>query len=87
MAPSPILALQNIRLTLGSTQLLEAAELSVVPGDLLILLTDGVRHGFERDLARGNPVDALARTILASYRRGTDDALVLVARVILQQPA
>ncbi|MDR3470285.1 MAG: ATP-binding cassette domain-containing protein [Devosia sp.] len=38
MAAAPILALQAIRLTLGSTQLLEDAELSVTPGDKLALV-------------------------------------------------
>ena len=35
---APILTLQNIRLTLGSTQLLDGAELSVVPGDKIALV-------------------------------------------------
>jgi ATP-binding cassette subfamily F protein uup len=38
MAAAPILALQDIKLTLGSTQLLEAAELSVVAGDKIALV-------------------------------------------------
>ena len=38
MAAAPILALQNIRLTLGSTQLLDGAELSVTPGDKIALV-------------------------------------------------
>ena len=38
MAAAPILALQDIKLTLGSTQLLEGAELSVVPGDKIALV-------------------------------------------------
>jgi ATP-binding cassette subfamily F protein uup len=38
MASAPILALQSIRLTLGATQLLDGAELSVVPGDKIALV-------------------------------------------------
>ena len=38
MAPAPILTLQAIRLTLGSTLLLDGAELSVVPGDKIALV-------------------------------------------------
>jgi len=38
MAAAPILALQNIKLTLGSTLLLEDAELSVTPGDKIALV-------------------------------------------------
>ena len=37
MAP-PLLALQNIRLTLGGKPLLEGAELSVAPGERLCLV-------------------------------------------------
>jgi serine/threonine protein phosphatase PrpC len=54
----------------------------VSPGDIMILATDGVRGGF----ADGVPADAspqqLADDILARYGRGTDDALVLVARYL-----
>ena len=38
MAQAPVLALQNIALRLGATPLLEAAELSVMPGDTLALV-------------------------------------------------
>jgi len=38
MAPAPILALQDIKLTLGSTLLLDGAELSVTPGDKIALV-------------------------------------------------
>ncbi len=38
MAAAPILSLQNIRLTLGSTLLLDGTELSVVPGDKIALV-------------------------------------------------
>jgi len=52
----------------------------VAPGDLLIFATDGIREGF----AEGLPTDAtpqqLADQILARSGKGTDDALVLVAR-------
>ena len=52
----------------------------VAPGDLLIFATDGIRGGF----AEGLPTDAtpqeLADHILARHGKGTDDALVLVAR-------
>jgi ATP-binding cassette subfamily F protein uup len=38
MAPAPILALHSIKLTLGSTLLLEDAELAIVPGDKVALV-------------------------------------------------
>jgi serine/threonine protein phosphatase PrpC len=54
--------------------------LPVAPGDTLIFATDGIRDGF----AEGLPSDATpqqqADHILGGYGKGTDDALVLVAR-------
>src|SRR5215217_3633223 len=38
MAPPPLLSLQNIQLTFGGTQLLEAAELIVSPGQRIALV-------------------------------------------------
>ena len=61
---------------------LEAWVLTVHPGDTLILATDGVRHGFAEDLLRAVPSQRAADRILARYARGTDDALVLVARYL-----
>jgi len=59
---------------------LRADMVPVAPGDLLIFATDGIREGF----AEGLPTDAtpqqLADQILARSGKGTDDALVLVAR-------
>ncbi|HKF51919.1 MAG TPA: SpoIIE family protein phosphatase [Candidatus Acidoferrales bacterium] len=55
---------------------------SIVPvsrGDTLIFVTDGVRLGFADGLRPGS-AQAIADTILARFARGTDDALVLVAR-------
>jgi serine/threonine protein phosphatase PrpC len=56
--------------------------LRVAPGDTLILATDGIREGF----AEGLPVEAtpqqVADHILARHGKGTDDALVLVARFV-----
>ena len=66
----------------GGTELpqLRADVVPVAPGDLLIFATDGIREGF----AEGLPTDAtpqqLADQILARSGKGTDDALVVVAR-------
>lgn len=49
-------------------------------GDLLILATDGIREGFVEGLPGDATPQQLADYILARYRKGTDDALVLVAR-------
>ena len=49
--------------------------------DILVFATDGIRSNFaDRRIAASAP-DALARHIMANYRLGTDDALVLVARM------
>ncbi len=57
-----------------------ATTLPVAPGDILILVSDGIRGGFEEDLALGEPAQRMANRILGRYALATDDALVVVAR-------
>jgi len=55
----------------------------VVPlaaGDVLIFATDGIRDGFSDGLQFEAPPQQLAEHILSQHGKGTDDALVLVAR-------
>jgi len=59
---------------------LRAEVIAVAPGDILILATDGINNGFADGLAADAPPQQLADHILARYSKGTDDALVLVAR-------
>jgi phosphoserine phosphatase RsbX len=60
---------------------LQGTVLPIARGDTLFLATDGVRSDFSMTLsARENPQRAADR-ILAQYRSGNDDALVLVARL------
>jgi len=56
----------------------------IAPGDTLIFVTDGIRSSFSDDLPLKQSPQAIADHILAQHRRGTDDALVLVARYIGQ---
>jgi serine/threonine protein phosphatase PrpC len=49
--------------------------------DMLILATDGLRRNFADGLDTSSDALSLARRILATHRRGDDDALVLVARM------
>ncbi|HDQ73121.1 MAG TPA: stage II sporulation protein E (SpoIIE) [Chloroflexi bacterium] len=55
---------------------------SVEPGDTLIFATDGLRSVFAEDLTCGDAPQEMADRILTQYRRGTDDAMVLVARYV-----
>jgi hypothetical protein len=52
----------------------------VFPGDTLILATDGIRSGFAERLPLENSPQQIAEHVLSRDAKGTDDALVLVAR-------
>ena len=60
----------------------QAAVLPIQAGDLLVFATDGIRSGFSDTLADGEQPQRLADQILATFGKGTDDALVLVARYL-----
>jgi len=59
---------------------LRASVLPVVPGDILVLATDGVHSGFTPQITSREPPRRVAQSILDHYNKRTDDALVLVAR-------
>ncbi len=61
---------------------LRAQAVPVVPGDLLVFTTDGIRSEFARDLRLTDPPQHMADGVLARHARGTDDALVLVVRYL-----
>jgi serine phosphatase RsbU (regulator of sigma subunit) len=54
--------------------------LSVVPGDTLLIATDGIRSGFAEGLNLEKSPQEIADRILDRDTKGSDDALVLVAR-------
>src|SRR6266850_3114582 len=54
--------------------------LSIASGDTLIFATDGIREGFADGVSPEASPQQLADQILARHGKGTDDALVLVAR-------
>ncbi len=56
--------------------------LTIARGDLLIFATDGIREGFADGLSPEAAPQHLADQILARHGKGTDDALVLVARYL-----
>lgn len=61
---------------------LRSEVIAVTPGNTLVLATDGIRGGFADMLSRGGSPQRLADHILTHFSRGTDDALVLVARYV-----
>jgi hypothetical protein len=59
---------------------LRAETLAVRPGDILTMVTDGVTAEHLRRLTTDDPIESMADGILAGACKGTDDALVFVAR-------
>jgi serine phosphatase RsbU (regulator of sigma subunit) len=59
---------------------LRAMSMAVSPGDLLIFATDGIRSGYAKSLHLDDPLQQIADFICNNYRKGNDDALVLVVR-------
>jgi hypothetical protein len=64
----------------GTLPSLNASFMPMKEGDTLIFVTDGIRSGFAKGLSTGDPPQLMANRILAEYGKGSDDALVLVAR-------
>jgi phosphoserine phosphatase RsbX len=60
---------------------LQAAVLPITQGDTVIFATDGVRSEFIKSLSSLELPQRAADRILEQYRRGNDDALILVARL------
>jgi len=63
---------------------LRPRKLTLHPGDLLVLATDGIRADFIDELREhaDATADETARRILARHFRGNDDGLVLVSRYL-----
>ncbi len=66
----------------GQLPLLRAESVMLQPRDTVILATDGIRAEFSDDLTPGEEPQAIADQILSRFRKGTDDALVLVVRCL-----
>lgn len=60
---------------------LQAAVLPVCPGDTLFFATDGIRSNYLEKLSALESPQRAADRILRAYRNGSDDALVMVARM------
>ncbi len=61
---------------------LTACTKTMLNGDTVIFSTDGIRTGFDEGVDLRSTPQQIADSILASHRRGNDDALVLVARYL-----
>ena len=59
---------------------LQVRELPIHQGDLLVFVTDGIRHDFTRELRLDDPPQRIANYILERHFKGSDDALALVLR-------
>jgi len=64
---------------------LRVVSLPILPGDLLIFVTDGIDGAFSQDIQPGESPDIVAANILSLYAKETDDALTLVARYLGMQ--
>ncbi|TKS63123.1 MAG: hypothetical protein EWM73_01778 [Nitrospira sp.] len=61
---------------------LSASIIRLMQGDTLVFTTDGIRGDFAKDLSSSDPPQMMADQIIAKYSKGSDDALVLVARYL-----
>jgi negative regulator of sigma-B (phosphoserine phosphatase) len=52
----------------------------LAPGDLLVMVTDGIDPAFSAALEGGGGAQTIAERIFAAHGKGTDDALVVVVR-------
>ena len=53
-----------------------------IPGDVLVLATDGIQAVFADSLDISGSAQAITERILAAHRRPTDDALVVAVRYL-----
>src|SRR6266480_3090887 len=61
---------------------LRASVIAIGPADLMILASDGISSGFNRDLNASEPPQQIADRIMSLHFKGNDDALVLVVRFL-----
>jgi serine phosphatase RsbU (regulator of sigma subunit) len=55
-------------------------QVSIAPGDLLVIATDGILEDHVQGIDFASPAMAIAEHILGAHSRESDDALVLAAR-------
>ena len=59
---------------------LRARVTTIAIGDTLVFATDGIRDGWTQEVTKDDAPQRIADRIGSRYSKGTDDALVLVAR-------
>ena len=64
----------------SSLPALNASIIQMMPGDTFVFATDGIRSGFDEIVNSHDPPKEIATAIVSKYSKGSDDALVLVAR-------
>jgi phosphoserine phosphatase RsbX len=64
----------------SSLPTLYASIIQMMPGDTFVFATDGIRSGFDEIVNSYDPPKEIATAIVSKYSKGSDDALVLVAR-------
>lgn len=65
---------------------LRAFIIPLIPGDLILVATDGIRFGFEQGVVSTDRVQSIADRIMAQHCLKTDDALVLAVRYVGRAP-
>lgn len=70
----------------GQLPSLQASIIPIMAGDTLVFATDGILSGFAEKVNSQDPPREIATSILINYSKGSDDALVLVARYLDQRP-
>lgn len=65
---------------------MQIATLDLLPGDVLVLATDGIASGFADSLNVGGSAQAISDRIMARHGRAHDDALVVTVRYLGRRP-
>ncbi len=63
---------------------LEVRTVSIGPGDIVVMATDGIESGYGESLWTG-AIEAAPERLLAAHARPNDDALIMLARIRSQE--
>ncbi len=65
---------------------LHVSTVPISPGDVLVMVTDGIQSGFTGSIEVEREPQAVADTVFARHAKKTDDVLVLAARYLGRAP-